>query len=203
MLWSGIVEKSEVRLSMPVKQGRRPWKMSGLEEEDSMFGKVLASGNGKNNSEISKTLKQGFVVFGILFAIVCVLFYKIRENENSTMSFFNADHIQSNYILAIGVLAAAVIIFIIGRGIDSIKKTKITVYEKGVVGTGFGKYHWGDIFSLYDFQLVYDNIGNVDTTKTYITIYASGSQYVCFVENPVAIQRIISQQQLVHQQSKG
>ena len=75
----------------------------------------------------------------------------------------------------------------------SIAGTYIYVTSNGVEGKGAGKgFAWNR--RLFGFHLGYGQITSVDTTGNAIFIHASGTQYKCYVKNPVEIQRVIVEQ---------
>ena len=166
------------------------------------FGKILATGNGKGNRGIFTGWVVGLLGAAFLVVILCGVVPSMIIEKNTvsilgTRMSFGDD--RANYIFGIGIVSASLLILYVAFYNRGVAKTKITVCENGITGTGCGKYY--DIsFDLHSFQLTYDKITSTDTVDSLyygsiVIIHAASAQYKCYVAKPSEIQRIIINQQ--------
>ena len=182
--------------------------LSASPSSDHPFGNVLASGNGKGYYQfwIAALLLGGVIVGFFCFFTPA----KIRKecccatiNEYGQIVFgqIRPDACETCEKMVQCFFWSGIVVFFILM-LDTlyvgsfIRRTEITVYENGITGRGVGIYFWWIRFSrLPRFQLTYDRLSRVDATGKAITVYAEEAVYVCYVKNPVEMQRIIIEQE--------
>jgi len=178
--------------------------------------KVLISGNGKGNSEITRQWML-FAVIAVVVSIPCLYVGVSSLSEASDLQDRSPTRTKSVgaewygprtvevpiYQKDIGLLNVKAwywlgggAVFIIGLLIyivlanGSIAETKIDVYEDMVTGKGFDR---PGSFKAVVFQLAYDQISSVDVTKNTIIVRAARQHkaYKCHVLNPAQIRKAI------------
>jgi hypothetical protein len=174
-----------------------------------MFGRVLASGWGNRSSVFVSASFPSLIIACLFGVFMCfILPGMAREKHAKSLSSYKVnlsnapsfitgtDEVEYRISWVSGLCGMLTFIgfFYAARRANGICKTKITVYENGIDGIGCGQYYDID-FGLPSFQLTFDKVTSVDITKSTITIYASGAQYKCYVQNPSEIQGIIVGQQ--------
>ena len=90
-----------------------------------------------------------------------------------------------------GVKFVAVCVLISLWSFFIIASSKITVYERGIIGVSPGTMQ----LSRRKIQLSYDKISSVDSDWNSIRIVVPGMKYSIFVKKPAEMQRIIFEQQ--------
>ena len=98
---------------------------------------------------------------------------------------------NADFAFWFGVMFVAVCVLISLWSISVIASSRITVYERGIIGVSPGTMQ---LFKR-KVQLSYDKISSVDSDWNSIRIVVSGARYRVFVKNPTEIQRIIFEQQ--------
>ena len=161
-------------------------------------GRILASGNGEWNSAIFLYWVAAIISAVASFAILAYYADDLGSQVTNAQGALFVDQTKlaraEQIVTILGGAAIVVPILILVFGViyhGSIVNTHIQVDENGIVGEGVGKgFIWGDP-RLFGFRLAYNQITSVDVAGNNIIVHASGTQYKCYVVNPVEIQTII------------
>ena len=175
-----------------------------IEKQDAehpSLGKVLASDGG---TTLRDYLFQGIpclIGIGFLFWFLCIYIpADFRRTVTAEVTFSDSDvsvpitvpeflHGEETAIsvFCLGLIVTASLVFLTAWNFYLVASSKVTVYEKGIVGASPGIVQ----FYLRKFQLSYDNISSVDSDWNSIRIVVSGVKYRVFVKKPAEIRRII------------
>ena len=99
---------------------------------------------------------------------------------------------NADFAFWFGVVLVAGLVFITAWNFFIVASSKITVYERGIIGVSPGTMQ---LFKR-KIQLPYDKISSIDSDWNSIRIIVPGMKYSIFVKKPAEIQRIIFEQQL-------
>jgi hypothetical protein len=168
------------------------------------LGKVLASDGGIKTSDY---FFQGLPMLITVVLVAWVLCFQIPASLQRTVTVTVpvSDDVSvpitvpetlggasdANFVFWLGVVLIAVLVFVTVWLFSVVASSKITVYEKGIIGVSPG----GMQFFRRNIQLSYDKISSVDSDWNSIRIIVPGMKYSIFVKNPAEIQRIIFEQQ--------
>ena len=92
---------------------------------------------------------------------------------------------RGNILAAVAVLGFIAFVVLGMTYHRAITGSFIRVYENEIEGKSVG---------ANDFQLTYKQITGIDSNKTEVKIFASGTYYVCPVANPAEIHKVIAEQ---------
>ena len=189
------------------------------------MGKLLIEGNAKEY--IAARYKRDIVVMGITVLVFAgallgmgFLFANLFGYETVTtpgwMGIGNSTTSQvrnDDYYWYIGIFTAAAILgplAIIGWNVIQgiyMGQAKISVYENGIKGAGVGPKYGSsiaDTTTVSSFELQYDRVTSADiTSKRYITINASGKEYLIAVANPNEIVDTINERLRLAKEAKA
>jgi len=96
-----------------------------------------------------------------------------------------------------GVLAAVIVIGIMGVRSAQLSKLKINVFESGVTGIGTQPNfaQGGGNSTALSFSLTYDQISSVDiVNKWYVSINSFGTTYLVYAKNAAEVAAVINRQ---------
>jgi len=150
------------------------------------MGNLLKEGSGKDSNAIVGWIAYYVVGALISFVLAYVLGYTEVRGWMGTTSVRNSFWY---FFVAIGIVE----VILAPLTAWTIAKTRIKVYENGVVGTGISKWFYlGDI-RTFDFMLSYEQV-TVDLNGGQIVVHGAGTHYKVYVNNGTEIQQSVFRQ---------
>jgi len=166
-------------------------------------GKILASGDGKGHPSIFGYWTFFLFIFGCIGCFVPGLWAHgmatdaaaivqqanqagITAEDRATLEQTAGTlRLRSTILVVVATLGFIAFVVLGGTYHRAITGPFIRVYENEIEGKSVG---------ANDFQLTYKQITGIDSNKTEVKIFASGTYYVCPVANPAEIHKVIAEQ---------